>query len=361
MISCLPNHSFVPTMAVRIPSLITCLGTVPMRDDQSTQMDSGADVAEQTARIQELERRLAEAEARCAEREQEVVRLRSALAQDVKVLGILNALMEITPAWVFIKDQQHRYHSVSRSYADALHIAPEQFVGKDDLEIGFPPELVKGDPARGIRGFWTDDRQVMDSGKQMIYPHDPATVDGTVHIFHTIKCPLTDANGQIWAVLGLAQDVTRVAQAEQALKQSLAEQQVMINSQQELILELSTPLIPVHDGVVIMPIIGVVDTTRAGKILETLLEGIGRHHAITAILDITGVKSVDTHVANALVQAAKAARLLGTEVILTGITAAVAQTIVSIGIDLSSIDTQSTLQQGIARALSRRRNGFGSR
>ena len=110
-----------------------------------------------------------------------------------------------------------------------------------------------------------------------------------------------------------------------------------------------------------IPVIGVVDTTRAGKILETLLEGIGRHHAITAILDITGVKSVDTHVANALVQAAKAARLLGTEVILTGITAAVAQTIVSIGIDLSSIDTQSTLQQGIARALSRRRNGFGSR
>lgn len=332
-----------------------------MQDDQATPKELHADVAALTARIAELERRLSASEQRCTDREQEAQRLRSQLDQNARSLSALHALLEIIPAWVFVKDQQHRYHMVSRSYADALHLQPSDFLGKDDLDLGFPAELVKGDPARGIRGFWTDDRQVMDSGQPMINPADPATVDGTVHLFHTIKTPLTGGDGAIWAVLGLAQDVTRITQAESALKESLSEQQVMIRSQQELILELSTPLIPVHDGVVIMPIIGVVDTTRAGKILETLLDGIGRHHADTAILDITGVKAVDTHVANALVQAAKAARLLGTDVILTGITAAVAQTIVSIGIDLSSIDTQSTLQQGIARALSRKRKSQAAR
>lgn len=332
-----------------------------MQDDHATQPESRAEVAALTARIADLERQLAAVHQRCTEKEQQVQQLRAQLERSDQSSSALRALLEIIPGWVFVKDQQHRYHMVSRSYADALHLQPTDFLGKNDLDLGFPEELVKGDPARGIRGFWTDDRQVMDSGKQMVYPHDPATVDGTVHVFHTIKTPLAQSDGSIWAVLGLAQDVTRITQVESALKQSLSEQQTMIRAQQELILELSTPLIPVHDGVVIMPIIGVVDTTRAGKILETLLDGIGRHHADTAILDITGVKAVDTHVANALVQAAKAARLLGTEVILTGITAAVAQTIVSIGIDLSSIDTQSTLQQGIARALSRKRRASSVR
>lgn len=332
-----------------------------MQADHATLPESHAAVAQMTARIADLERQLAEARQRCTEEEQQVRQLRAELEKSAQSSSVLRALLEIIPAWVFVKDQQHRYHMVSRAYADALHLQPNDFLGKNDLDLGFPEELVKGDPARGIRGFWTDDRQVMDSGKEMVFPHDPATIDGSVHVFHTVKTPLSGSDGSIWAVLGLAQDITRITEVESALKQSLSEQQTMIRSQQELILELSTPLIPVHDGVVIMPIIGGIDSTRAGKILETLLGGIGHHQADTAILDITGVKAVDTHVASALVQAAKAARLLGTEVILTGISAAVAQTIVSIGIDLSSIDTQSTLQQGIARALSRKRRAGAGR
>ncbi|MBN1659501.1 MAG: response regulator, partial [Anaerolineae bacterium] len=121
---------------------------------------------------------------------------------------LLRAIMDATPDWIFIKDQEHRYRVVNQGYADALHIKPEDFIGKNDLELGFPEELVKGNPEKGIRGFWADDRLVMDGGERKIYPNDPATIDGQVHVFHTIKTPLRDAQGQVWGVLAFSRDVT---------------------------------------------------------------------------------------------------------------------------------------------------------
>jgi anti-anti-sigma regulatory factor len=115
--------------------------------------------------------------------------------------------------------------------------------------------------------------------------------------------------------------------------------------------ELSTPLIPISDTVVVMPLIGAVDARRAQQVLEALLEGIGSSGADVAILDITGVPVVDTMVANGLIQAAQAARLLGATVMLTGIRPEVAQTLVGLGVDLRGIVTHSTLQSGIAAVL----------
>jgi anti-anti-sigma regulatory factor len=115
--------------------------------------------------------------------------------------------------------------------------------------------------------------------------------------------------------------------------------------------ELSTPLIPISEAVMVMPLIGSVDARRAQQVLETLLEGIGRTGADVAILDITGVPVVDTMVANGLIQAAQAARLLGATVMLTGIRPEVAQTLVGLGVDLRGIVTHSTLQSGIAAVL----------
>lgn len=315
------------------------------------QDNSASTMDELKARIARLESDLDAAKARAIESEGIAELLRAEIHENAKSLGVLQALLEVIPAWVFIKDREHRYHRVSHDYANSLHISPDQFKGRNDLDLGFPESLVKGDPDRGIRGFWADDRQVMDSGERLVIPKDIVMQDGVERVYHTIKMPLRDAEGNVWAVLGYAQDVTRISQAEVALQESLQQQDGMIRAQQALILELSTPLIPVHHGVVVMPIIGGIDSTRAKQIIETLLEGIGVHGARTAILDITGVKSVDTHVAQALLQAAQAARLLGTEVILTGISPGVAQTLVTLDVDLRGIDTQSTLQQGIARAL----------
>jgi PAS domain S-box-containing protein len=121
---------------------------------------------------------------------------------------LLRSVIDATPDWIFVKGREHRYYLANKGYADALHIMPDHFAGKNDLELGFPEELVKGNPEKGIRGFWADDRQVMDSGKPSINPHDRVTIDGSVHILHTIKVPLQDAAGDVSGVLTIARDVT---------------------------------------------------------------------------------------------------------------------------------------------------------
>lgn len=141
-------------------------------------------------------------------------------------------------------------------------------------------------------------------------------------------------------------NVTQRRHAEAALRENME----TIQAQAAALVELSTPLIPLSEHVVVMPLIGAIDSQRAQQATETLLHGIATRRARIAILDITGVPVVDTQVANALVQAAKAVRLLGAQVVLTGIRAEVAQTLVALGTDLSGVVTCSNLQSGIAYA-----------
>jgi len=144
------------------------------------------------------------------------------LAEVQQSQELLRTVVDATPDWIFIKDQEHRYRMVNQGYANALHLAPEDFIGNNDLELGFPEELVKGNPQKGIRGFWADDRLVMDSGDTQVYPDDPATIDGEVHTFHTIKTPLKNSDGQVWGVLAFARDITERKQAEAEREELLA-------------------------------------------------------------------------------------------------------------------------------------------
>ncbi|MGB9631922.1 MAG: PAS domain S-box protein [Chloroflexaceae bacterium] len=153
-------------------------------------------------------------------------------------------------------------------------------------------------------------------------------------------------------VLVLARDITKQRRAERE-RQAMQEQ--IIEAQQATLRELSTPLMPIADGVVAMPLIGTIDTLRAQQIMDALLQGIADHHARVAILDITGVKVVDTQVATALIRSAQAARMLGARVVLTGISPEIAQTLVHIGADLREMITKPTLQQGIAYVLEQRK------
>jgi anti-anti-sigma regulatory factor len=130
-------------------------------------------------------------------------------------------------------------------------------------------------------------------------------------------------------------------------------QEEIIRAQEATLQELSTPLMPIADGMLVLPLVGALDTRRAQHVLETLLEGVASWQAETVLVDITGVQIVDTQVANALIQATRAVRLLGARVVLTGIQPQIAQTLVYLGIDLSGIATYSTLQTGIAALLPR--------
>jgi anti-anti-sigma regulatory factor len=141
----------------------------------------------------------------------------------------------------------------------------------------------------------------------------------------------------------------RAEQLAQAEARKLQEE--IIRVQAATLAELSTPLIPISDQVVAMPLIGAMDAERAQRVLEALVHGIAASRARIAILDITGVPTVDTLVADGLLRAARGVQLLGAQVVLTGIRPEVAQTLVTLGVNLTGIVTQRSLQSGIEYAM----------
>jgi PAS domain S-box-containing protein len=185
--------------------------------------------------------------------------------------------------------------------------------------------------------------------------HDGTTFTGLLSAFL-----IPDAVDTVHAAAAIVRDVTEQVQAEKeqaALEVALQEQ--LIQAQQATIRELSTPIIPLADDVVVMPLVGTIDSLRAQQIFETLLDGIEQQHARIAILDTTGIRVVDIQVATALIRTAQAARLLGSKVLITGVSPPLAHALVELGIDLSEITTYNTLQMGVVAALrEHQRNGM---
>lgn len=128
------------------------------------------------------------------------------------------------------------------------------------------------------------------------------------------------------------------------------ERERIIRQQQEAIRELSTPVLQVRERLLILPIIGAIDPLRARQLTEQLLRGIRANRAKVVVIDITGVPAVDATVANHLVQTVDASRLMGATVIVTGLSSEIAQTLVTIGVDLTKMKTIGDLQGGIEEA-----------
>src|SRR6266568_8145644 len=128
------------------------------------------------------------------------------------------------------------------------------------------------------------------------------------------------------------------------------ERERIIREQGEAIRELSTPVLQVRERLLILPIIGVIDPQRARQLTEQLLRGIRTNRAKVVVIDITGVAAMDVTVANHLVQTVEASRLLGATVIVTGLSPEIAQTLVTIGVDLGKMNTVGDLQGGIEQA-----------
>ncbi len=128
------------------------------------------------------------------------------------------------------------------------------------------------------------------------------------------------------------------------------ERERVIRQQQDALLDLSTPVLQVREQLLILPIIGVLDAQRARQLTEQLLSGIRTHRARVVVIDITGVPEIDEAVANNLVQTVDASRLMGAAVIITGLSSDIAQTLVTIGVDLGKMNTVGDLQGGIEEA-----------
>jgi PAS domain S-box-containing protein len=160
----------------------------------------------------------------------------------------------------------------------------------------------------------------------------------------------------------LIQDDTKQPIAQSYIIQDLSEQKraeaeradlqnQVIAAQREALRELSAPIIPVMESIIVMPLIGGIDTQRAREITRALLAGVTAHRASVVIIDITGVPVVDSGVAGHLHKAIQALRLKGARAIITGLSNAVAETIVDLGIDWSELDTLNDLQTGLMTAI----------
>lgn len=152
--------------------------------------------------------------------------------------------------------------------------------------------------------------------------------------------PVRDTSGRIVGASTVARDITEQKRLREALTQRAKE-----------ILEVSTPVLQVWEGVVVAPFIGTLDTQRAQQFMERLLDRIVETNSAVALLDVTGVPAIDTRTAQHLIETITSVRLLGAQAILTGVRPAIAQTLAHLGINLADVVTRSSLAAGLRVAL----------
>lgn len=131
---------------------------------------------------------------------------------------LMRTIIDSTPDWIFVVDVNHRYLLVNQAYAGSFNMEPEAVVGKNALELGIPEDIVKGNPEKGIIGFWPDDQEVINSGEMKIVDIEPAVVDGEDAYISTIKSPLKNVDGEVTAVVGFVHNITNRIQIEEGAK-----------------------------------------------------------------------------------------------------------------------------------------------
>ncbi len=247
----------------------------------------------------------------------------------------------VTWGMAVIEPEDWVLEAFNPALADLLRCTNDDLLGRSLVNMVAPPER-----AAAIDAL----QHALDDGES-VYECTALRGDGSQFPALLHLTAVYHDDDSIDYLTASLQDITAQKQAQAHQEQLQAE---IIRMQEETLAELSTPLIPLTDDIVVIPLIGNVDSRRAEQVLATLLEGISAHRARLAILDITGVPVVDTHVANGLVSAAQAGRLLGAEVILTGLRPEIAQTLVGMGVSLEGIRTLSSLQASIAYAIRQR-------
>lgn len=258
-------------------------------------------------------------------------------------LAAFQSAVDSLPFAMFWKDRALRYLGSNQQFATYAGVArPAALRGRLDQELPWKPEE--------SLAFQADDREVIRTGNAKLGIIEPQRhADGRERWVETNKLPLRNVAGEIIGVVGWYGDITerKLAEDQQRNKDT------MIQQQAEELFALATPLLPVAEGVIVMPLIGRIDEARAQQVVETLLTGVTQHRARAAILDVTGVQRVDAGVVRALVHAAQGVRLLGATAIVTGIRPDVAQVMVQLGADMRHLMMLNDLKSGIAYALGR--------
>ncbi|WP_437319684.1 PAS domain-containing protein [Sorangium sp. So ce385] len=256
------------------------------------------------------------------------------------------ALLDALPAMIFFKDREHRYLLVNKAYADHYRVSVERIVGRRDEEIFV---------AETARQYHESDEAVMASGEPRLNVElHWRLADGSEGWTMENDVPYRDARGRVVGMVGIGIDVTARKRAEQALLRAEAE---LLETRERLldtISALSTPVLPIDDGILVVPLVGHIDEERGGRIMETLLQGVERHRADVVIIDLTGVPVIDGAVTGHLLSSVHAARLLGAQCVLVGVSPAIARSLVQSGVDVRELVLLKDLRAGVRHALARR-------
>lgn len=255
---------------------------------------------------------------------------------------LLTAVILNSPALVFAKDIDGKIVICNRRFEKLFGRDPGTMIGMTDFDY-----MSTAEAAEQVR---ENDRHIRETGTHVEFEENVTHEDG-VHTYLSVKFPIYDLEGKVSGVGGIATDITDRKRGEEE-RQAL--QQRVIDIQRETLSELSTPIIPLAAGVIVMPLIGAFDGERAGQVVQALLEGLSAARAHTVIIDVTGVRAADGAVVDALVRAARAARMLGARAIVTGMRPALATAMIDLGLDTAGLETVGTVQAGVALALSRR-------
>jgi rsbT co-antagonist protein RsbR len=254
---------------------------------------------------------------------------------------LLQAAIDVFPDPIFVKNRNHQWVAVNAAFCALLGQPASALYGKSDPDF-LPPEQAAA--------FWEGDDALFATGEPSILEETIRHPDGSTRTIWTRKYPLRDAAGHILGLSAIITDITPLQERQsalQALEQQLAAQREQLDAQAVLLEELAVPVIVVQEGVLLLPLIGSVDSRRAQQVLETMLTAISTHQAHHLLLDISGVPIVDTGVAAALLQSVRAAQLLGCATVLVGISPEIAQTLVGLGIDFGGLTMRASLQQAL--------------
>ncbi len=181
-------------------------------------------------------------------------------------------------------------------------------------------------------------KRAMETG-EIVSIRNILIFNGNNRTMSSVAVPLKKENGDVIGGLEFVVDITEQVKYENQLIE-----------QSQTIRQMSTPTIKLWDGVLVLPIVGVIDSMRAQFIMESMLNKIAETYSKVIILDIQGVAAVDTAVANHIIKITKATKLMGCECILSGISPAVAQTIINLGINMNNIITKTTLKDALSEA-----------
>ncbi|MDC0721501.1 STAS domain-containing protein [Nannocystis bainbridge] len=254
------------------------------------------------------------------------VEAEAAAALEATMLTAIKDNLEIS---LWATDERGTFLYMDGKSMRALGMSMDQFVGKNIFEM------------YGSAG--NNDVVASAIGGR---PEFTGGVELYGEFFDTWYIPVNGAPGEV-RVVGVTVNVSEAKRAELELRSKLE----LVERQQEVIRVLATPIIEVWDGVLTMPIVGLIDTARTAEIMDSLLQAVTQTRARFAILDLTGVEVVDTGTASHLIRMIQAIRLLGAEGILTGIHPTIAQTIVALGIDLSHVSVHARLRDALKHCI----------